>query len=71
MHYSSANRVETERWKLGSTEGHRAQSRGSGKVVKEGITTKLCLEGRLERAVRTGNFDRANGLVDKDNGADR
>lgn len=57
-------------WKLGSTEGHWAQPRGSGKVVKEGITTKFCLEGRLERAVRTGNFNRATGLGDKDNGAD-
>lgn len=65
MRYSRAKRVERENVKPGEQRRAVAPPIGSGKVAKEGITATLCLEGRPGRAVRTGHFDRTNGLVDK------
>lgn len=53
-------------WSHGSTEGHWVQPRESEKVVKEGITSKLGLEGRPVRMVRTGHSYRANGLMNEE-----
>lgn len=52
-------------------EGHWVQPRGSGEMVKEGITTKLGLEDRPIGAVKTGHPNRAGGLADEESGADR